>query len=88
MSWRTVSEGRIERPLGETEKLLWLIGASATGVGKDEWHLFVSAKLRSDTEQSLSDETVAALREAWRSLRFDHPTAVDSICADIFSREE
>ena len=74
MSWKMVSDGRFERPLGETEKLLWLIGTSASGVAKDEWHLFVSAKFRFGSEQSFNDEIVAALREAWKRLRFDHPS--------------
>ena len=69
-----IGDGCFERPLGETEKLLWLIGTSASGVGKEEWHLFVSAKLRFGSETSFNDERVAALREAWKRLRFEHPS--------------
>jgi len=73
MSWTKVSEGRFQRPFGETEKLLWLIGASVFAIGKDEWHLSTIARLRFGCENSLSDESVAALRKAWQSLRFNHP---------------
>ncbi|CAF9926181.1 hypothetical protein IMSHALPRED_006887 [Imshaugia aleurites] len=74
MPWKMVSEGRFERPLGETEKLLWLIGASAFAFGKDEWHLFTTARLHLGCEALLGDEAVAALRKAWKSLRFEHPS--------------
>ena len=74
MSWKKVSKGRFERSLGETEKLLWLIGASAFAFGKDQWHLFATAKLRFGSESSFGDEAVAALQKAWKGLRFHHPS--------------
>ena len=60
--------------MGETENLLWLIGSSAFLVGKDEWHLFASAKLHFEFSGFAEDKTVAGLRMAWQSLRFDHPS--------------
>lgn len=74
MSWNRVSEGRFERPLGESEKLLWLVGASTFAFGKDQWHLFTTARLRFGSESSFSDKAVNALRKAWKGLRFDHPS--------------
>ena len=74
MSWEKLGDGRFERPLGETEKLVWLIGASTLAAGRDEWHLFTTARIRFGSEQSLGDEAVAALSKAWKSLRFDHPS--------------
>lgn len=74
MSWKRVREGCFERPLGETEKLLWLIGASTYPFGKDEWHLFTTARLSFGSDKPFDDDIVAALRRSWISLRFDHPS--------------
>lgn len=74
MSWTKVSERRFQRPFGESEKLLWLIGTSAHSIGKDEWHLFTTARLRFGCEDRLGIESVAALQRAWKILRFNHPS--------------
>ncbi len=74
MSWEKLGDGRFERPLGETKKLVWLIGAPTLGAGRDEWHLFTTARLRFGSKESFGDEAVAALCKAWKSLRFDHPS--------------
>lgn len=74
MSWQRVEDGCFQRGLGETEKLLSLIGSSTLAVGKDEWHLFATAKLRFESKPTIGDKELAALRLAWETLRFDHPS--------------
>ena len=74
MHWQSKGGNCWQRQMGETEKFLWLIGSSAFPVGKDEWHLFATAKLQFDSRNFIDDKIVADLRTAWQSLRFDHPS--------------
>lgn len=74
MPWEEVEKGRFERPLGHTERLLWLIGASTLAYGRDEWHLFVAATVRTGTAGLDDHRVLSGLRESWQRLRFDHPS--------------
>ena len=75
MAWNKVSPTRLERPLGETEQLVWLIGMSTIATGRDEWHLFVTAQLRfGSNSDRFSEQQVALLKHAWKRLRFQHPS--------------
>lgn len=73
--WIKVDDSTYERPFGESELLVWLIGASKYGHGCSEWHLTLSAKLVSKdaTQQPLNAATIARLRSAWKALRFACP---------------
>jgi hypothetical protein len=72
MSWSELSPGRYQRPLGENEELIKLIGDRAHPIGREQWSVTATATCKfPDSQETKWSET---LREAWKLLRFEHPS--------------
>ncbi|KAJ5735264.1 uncharacterized protein N7483_000389 [Penicillium malachiteum] len=73
MSWSKVSEQRYERPLGENETFIKILGDAARPFNRDHWAMNIIVSMT--PLGSLAKENQASLfRDAWRTLRFKHPT--------------
>ncbi|KAJ5818860.1 hypothetical protein N7474_004451 [Penicillium riverlandense] len=73
MSWSKVSEQRYERPLGENETFIKILGDAARPFNREHWAINIIASVT--PLGSLAKENQYSLfREAWKALRFRHPT--------------
>jgi hypothetical protein len=73
MSWSKVSEQRYERPLGENETFIKILGDAARPFNREHWAINIIAAVT--PLGSLAKENQSSLfREAWKALRFRHPT--------------
>ncbi|CAI7630146.1 unnamed protein product [Penicillium pancosmium] len=73
MSWSKVSERRCERPLGENETFIKILGDVARPLNREHWAINIIALVT--PLGSLAKENQSSLfREAWKALRFKHPT--------------
>ncbi|KAJ5623837.1 hypothetical protein N7510_000146 [Penicillium lagena] len=73
MSWSNVSEQRYERPLGENETFIKILGDTARPFNREHWAINIIASVT--PLGSLAKEHQSSLfREAWKALRFRHPT--------------
>ncbi|KAJ6145324.1 hypothetical protein N7470_009219 [Penicillium chermesinum] len=73
MSWSKVCERRYERPLGENETFIKIVGDAARPFNRDHWSVNIIASVT--PLGSLAKEDLCSLfRDAWKALRFRHPT--------------
>ncbi|KAL3461917.1 hypothetical protein BJX64DRAFT_299906 [Aspergillus heterothallicus] len=73
MSWKEISPGHFQRPLGENERFIKAIGDRAHNTGREHWSITAHATFI--LQADLPPGTVAGrLRQAWRALRFEHPS--------------
>ncbi|KAH8692907.1 hypothetical protein BGW36DRAFT_385475 [Talaromyces proteolyticus] len=73
MPWSKVREGRYERAIGENEKFIKIIGDAALPLNREHWAINILAAIR--PIGSLAQENLSSLFcEAWKLLRFKHPT--------------
>ena len=70
MSWKAVSTGRFERPFDFME--LFFRAITAPGAPLKREHLAISVVAQFCRKPS-ADDTVTALKNAWRTMRHDHP---------------
>ncbi|KAI4283252.1 MAG: hypothetical protein L6R38_002294 [Xanthoria sp. 2 TBL-2021] len=82
MPWSEIQPGLYQRPIGENEKFIKLLGDRAHTLGREHWS--VTSKAAFDLTQALDEgELVRHCRDAWVALRFEHPSiasrAVDSV---------
>lgn len=81
MSWSKVSEQRYERPLGENETFIKIVGDAARPFNKEHWAINIIVSVT--PLGSLANENQPSLyREAWKALRFRHPTIAAYIIED------
>ncbi|KAJ5723241.1 hypothetical protein N7488_001276 [Penicillium malachiteum] len=73
MSWSKVSEQRYERPLGENETFIKILGDAARPFNRDHWAMNIIVSL-TPLGSLAKENQVSLLREAWKALRFRHPT--------------
>ncbi|RYP36926.1 hypothetical protein DL767_003174 [Monosporascus sp. MG133] len=73
MSWRQVSLGHWQRPLGENERMIKWIGDRAHPIGREQWSITASGRFNLLGQLKTSD-TTARLQRAWVHLRFSHPS--------------
>ncbi|KAL2810524.1 hypothetical protein BJX63DRAFT_444700 [Aspergillus granulosus] len=75
MLWKEVSLGHFQRPLGENERFIKAIGDRAHSVGLEHWSITAYATFTMQTVAAdLSDAIVHRLKQAWKALRFEHPS--------------
>ena len=73
MAWSKVSPGRYQRHIGENEKFIKAIGDHAHAAGREHWSITAKASFRL-AEPLKADELSAKFRQAWKALRFEHPS--------------
>ncbi|KAK1248862.1 hypothetical protein MKX08_007082 [Trichoderma sp. CBMAI-0020] len=72
MTWAATSRGHFQRPAGENELMIRLMGDSGKALGREHWSVTSQASFK--LLGSLQEADIATiLREAWMSLRFRHP---------------
>ncbi|KAJ4246854.1 hypothetical protein NW762_013406 [Fusarium torreyae] len=73
MAWSRVHETRYKRTLGENETFIKIIGDAAHPLNREHWAINFLAAIT--PLGSLAQEDLSwLLREAWKTLRFHHPT--------------
>ncbi|KAL8954534.1 MAG: hypothetical protein Q9183_007067, partial [Haloplaca sp. 2 TL-2023] len=82
MPWSEIQPGLYQRPLGENEEFIKLIGDRAHPIDREQWSITSSATFK--LSHSLNeDDLVYHCSQAWKALRFEHPSiasqAVDSV---------
>jgi hypothetical protein len=73
MPWSKVREGRYERAVGENETFIKILGDAALPLNREHWAINIIAAIT--PTGSLAQENLSSLlRDAWKALRFKHPT--------------
>ena len=73
MPWSEFSKGRYERPVGENETFIKILADATRPLNREHWAINVVAAIT--PIGSLAQEDLSSLfREAWKALRFEHPT--------------
>ena len=73
MPWSEVSKGRYERAVGENETFIKLLADAARPLNREHWAINVVVAVT--PIGTLAQEDLSSLfREAWKALRFKHPT--------------
>ena len=71
MAWVEKTPGHWQRPIGENEAMIKMIGDGGRPFGKDVWSISVTATFEACTDtRSVS----SAIRNGWVTLRFRHPS--------------
>ena len=75
MPWSEVSKGRYERAVGESETFIKILADAARPLNREHWaHRALNFVVAVTPIGTLAHEDLSSLfREAWNSLRFDHP---------------
>ncbi|OTB00239.1 hypothetical protein M426DRAFT_66334 [Hypoxylon sp. CI-4A] len=76
MTWTETSPGFWQRPIGENEAMIKMIGDNGRPLGRDVWSILVTASL---TTNAALEQLSKALRDGWKALRFCHPS-IASTC--------
>lgn len=73
MPWSEVSKGRHERAVGENETFIKILADAARPLNREHWAINVVAAVT--PMGTIAQENLSSLfREAWKALRFLHPT--------------
>ena len=76
MAWAETRPGHWQRPIGENEAMIKMIGEGGRKFEKDVWSIAVTASFIADIEaKSLSQ----ALLDGWKTLRFHHPSIATTV---------
>jgi hypothetical protein len=73
MSWSKVSEQRYQRPLGENETFIKILGDAARPFDREHWAISIITSV-TPLGSLAKDNQSSLFREAWKALRFSHPT--------------
>ena len=82
MSWSEISPGWHQRPLGENEQFIKLIGDRAHPAGREQWSVTATGKFKA-CDNRTGGEWSDILREAWKLLRFEHPSIASTVTGDV-----
>ncbi|OJJ06459.1 hypothetical protein ASPVEDRAFT_140153 [Aspergillus versicolor CBS 583.65] len=75
MTWSKIESGHFQRPIGENERFIKAVGDRAHSEGREHWSITSYASFRLDeTTSKAPGEVVQLLRQAWKRLRFRHPS--------------
>jgi hypothetical protein len=73
MPWSEVSKGRYERAIGENETFIKILADAARPLNREHWA--INSVVAVTPIGTLAHENLSSVfREAWKALRFDHPT--------------
>ena len=70
MPWKETSPGRFERPFDGLEVWYRALASGGAPLNREHWSITTVAKIRLRLP---AGETVAALRHAWKTIRYDNP---------------
>lgn len=73
MSWSRVVDNRYERPLGENETFIKILADGARALNREHWAINIVATI-TPMGSIAQEDLVSLFREAWKALRFKHPT--------------
>lgn len=87
LGWSKISPTLYERPIGENERFIKFIGDRAHAFGREQWSVTAIATFSFEVTGSSNDGSVACIsssevREAWKLLRFRHPSLASRPTAD------
>lgn len=77
-SWREVSKGHYQRPLGANERFIKFVGDRAHIAGREQWSVSVTAALKFPDKTSTAD-LQKSLQHAWKLFRFQHPSIASTV---------
>lgn len=80
MAWTETRPGHWQRPIGENEAMIKMIGDGGRKFEKDMWSISVTASFVAHIE---SKPLSQALRDGWKTLRFCHPSIATTAGEDI-----
>ncbi|RAO67543.1 uncharacterized protein BHQ10_003555 [Talaromyces amestolkiae] len=87
MSWVEVASNRFQRPLGENERLIKFIGDRAHTAGREQWSVTSTATFTPCDNRSATEWAATTLRDAWKLLRFRHPSIASTPAGESDSLE-
>ncbi|EEA20232.1 hypothetical protein TMatcc_000215 [Talaromyces marneffei ATCC 18224] len=73
MSWSQVDDNRYERALRDNETFIKMLADSARQLNREHWAINVVATVTPMGSIAMED-LISLFREAWKALRFKHPT--------------
>ncbi|KAL4998835.1 hypothetical protein BDV10DRAFT_184973 [Aspergillus recurvatus] len=73
MPWTETTRGRWQRPIGENEAMIKMIGDQGQRFGKDIWKISVTARFEVKPDDG-SLNVKQMLFDGWKALRFHHPS--------------
>jgi hypothetical protein len=80
--WKETIPGRFERPLDSIELFFSTLAAGGAPLGREHWAISVVGKFH--LKHSASDsELEGALRQAWKTMRYDHPEIASFVTGGI-----
>ncbi|EAW07076.1 uncharacterized protein ACLA_087830 [Aspergillus clavatus NRRL 1] len=83
MAWKEIRPGHWERPLGESEGMIKMIGDGGKKIGKDIWCISITARFTAHLDNAEGDGSLTtALRRGWKLLRFHHPSIATTVRED------
>ena len=71
MPWTKISAGHFQRKIGENEAMIKLLGDRGHPLGREHWSI---SSVASFTTTGSQGDLVPNLRQAWKTLRFEHPS--------------
>ena len=80
MTWAETRHGHWQRPMGENEAMIKMIGDGGRKFDKDVWSISVTASFIAHIE---SKDLSQALCDGWKTLRFHHPSIATTAGEDI-----
>ncbi|KAI7976451.1 hypothetical protein EIK77_003266 [Talaromyces pinophilus] len=87
MSWAEIESNRYQRPLGENERLIKFIGDRAHPAGREQWSVTSTATFKPCDNRPATEWAATTLRDAWKLLRFRHPSIASTPAAESDSLE-
>ena len=69
-SWKEAMPGRFERPLDSIERFLANLARDSIKIGREYWSISAFAQFE---VQGSQEDVKSALRQAWKTMRYDHP---------------
>lgn len=81
MTWLKVSAQRYERPLGENETFIKIVGDAARPFNREHWTINIIVSVTPLGSLAKANQSFR-FREAWKALRFSHPTIAAYIVDD------
>jgi hypothetical protein len=80
MAWAETKPGLWQRPIGENESMIKMIGDAGRTSGKDVWSISAMASFTGSTDPK---PLAQALRDGWVALRFRHPSIATTVHGDV-----
>ncbi|KAK4043917.1 hypothetical protein C8A01DRAFT_12623 [Parachaetomium inaequale] len=79
MAWTETQPGLWQRPIGENESMIKMIGDAGQASGKDVWSISATACFTASVDPK---PLTQALRDGWAALRFLHPSIATTADGD------